>query len=410
MFHAPGRHDAGRRCGRRRGRSAASPTSTRNTRPTLDGVKGDIALGKQLHVTPTPTFFINGVKIEGVLAAAVLRSGDRLRARSTPSRRRRAMHALATDELTKDYAVGFWRKRPLSRARSPHAQRRARRGLRLSRPERRRQDHHAQAADAAGLPDRRGARRSSAARSATLGEAPHRLPARTALLLRLPHRRGAARLLRAASSAIARRGAPRARVAAARRSRHRRRAPPAAAQVLERHAAARRHRAGAHQRSRARHPRRADVRPRSARPARRPRADPAAARSRLHGVLQLARAERRRSALQPRGDSGERPPGRPPAGCTRCWRFEIRGWELVVADVSDDAGRALPHARRRIVRIGDGRYTSICRSSRRPIVLLAEIAAGRRARSCRSTRFATRSRTSSSGTASKRSRRREASR
>ena len=35
--------------------------------PTLTGVKSDIALGKQLQVRSTPTFFINGVKIEGAL-------------------------------------------------------------------------------------------------------------------------------------------------------------------------------------------------------------------------------------------------------------------------------------------------------------------------------------------------------
>ena len=71
------------------------------------------------------------------------------------------------------------------------------------------------------------------------------------------------------------------RVAApARRGRHRRRAPAAAAQVLEGHDAARRHRAGADQRSRGRLPRRADVGPRSARPPRRPRADPASCATR----------------------------------------------------------------------------------------------------------------------------------
>jgi protein-disulfide isomerase len=31
----------------------------------IDGVKADIALGKQLNVTQTPTFFINGVKVDG---------------------------------------------------------------------------------------------------------------------------------------------------------------------------------------------------------------------------------------------------------------------------------------------------------------------------------------------------------
>lgn len=35
---------------------------------TLDVVKGDIAYGKQLNVSSTPTFFINGVKVEGAWA------------------------------------------------------------------------------------------------------------------------------------------------------------------------------------------------------------------------------------------------------------------------------------------------------------------------------------------------------
>jgi uncharacterized membrane protein/predicted DsbA family dithiol-disulfide isomerase len=35
---------------------------------TLDVVKGDIAYGKQLNITSTPTFFINGVKVEGAWA------------------------------------------------------------------------------------------------------------------------------------------------------------------------------------------------------------------------------------------------------------------------------------------------------------------------------------------------------
>jgi uncharacterized membrane protein/protein-disulfide isomerase len=35
---------------------------------TLELVKGDIALGKQLKVTQTPTFFINGVKVDGAWA------------------------------------------------------------------------------------------------------------------------------------------------------------------------------------------------------------------------------------------------------------------------------------------------------------------------------------------------------
>ena len=34
---------------------------------SLELVKGDIALGRQLGVNSTPTFFINGVKVEGAL-------------------------------------------------------------------------------------------------------------------------------------------------------------------------------------------------------------------------------------------------------------------------------------------------------------------------------------------------------
>ena len=34
---------------------------------TLDAVKGDVVLGTQLRVTSTPTFFVNGVKVDGSL-------------------------------------------------------------------------------------------------------------------------------------------------------------------------------------------------------------------------------------------------------------------------------------------------------------------------------------------------------
>jgi protein-disulfide isomerase len=36
---------------------------------TLVAVKSDIALGKQLGVMATPTFFINGLKVDGALPA-----------------------------------------------------------------------------------------------------------------------------------------------------------------------------------------------------------------------------------------------------------------------------------------------------------------------------------------------------
>ena len=35
---------------------------------TLDLIKGDTALGAQLGVRSTPTFFVNGIKIEGMMA------------------------------------------------------------------------------------------------------------------------------------------------------------------------------------------------------------------------------------------------------------------------------------------------------------------------------------------------------
>ena len=34
---------------------------------TLSLVKGDVALGKQLNIKSTPTFYINGIKVEGGL-------------------------------------------------------------------------------------------------------------------------------------------------------------------------------------------------------------------------------------------------------------------------------------------------------------------------------------------------------
>ena len=59
------------------------------------------------------------------------------------------MPALATHELTKDFAVGFWRKRPYRALDRLTLERRSRRGVRFPRAERRGQDDHAQAAHAA---------------------------------------------------------------------------------------------------------------------------------------------------------------------------------------------------------------------------------------------------------------------
>ena len=208
------------------------------------------------------------------------------------------MRAISTSELTKDYAVGFWRKRPY-------------RAL----------DHLTLAVDqgevfgflgpnGAGktttlkllmqlvFPTSGEARLLEPSAGRSRGAAPNRLPARESVLLRLSDGGRAAAIFRRPVRLLGGRG-PGARQPPARRSRHRRRAAPAAAQVFEGHAPARRHRPGAHQRSRAGDLRRADVRARSARPPRCARADPAAARPRLHRVFQLARAERRRGAVQP---------------------------------------------------------------------------------------------------------------
>ena len=75
-----------------------------------------------------------------------------------PGIRRQMPAAIRIDELTKDYSVGFWRKRPYRALDRLSLEVAARRGLRLSRPERRRQDDDAEAADAADFPDLRARR------------------------------------------------------------------------------------------------------------------------------------------------------------------------------------------------------------------------------------------------------------
>jgi len=46
--------------GDRSGKNMATPPA-----PTIELIKGDTAFGKQLSVKSTPTFFVNGVKLEG---------------------------------------------------------------------------------------------------------------------------------------------------------------------------------------------------------------------------------------------------------------------------------------------------------------------------------------------------------
>ncbi len=216
------------------------------------------------------------------------------------------MTALATHELTKEYAVGFWRKRPY----------RALDRLTLE----------VAPGEVFGFLGPNGAGKTTtlkllmrlvfptSGRAEILGRPVGDLDVRrrigylpeTPLLLRLPDRGRAAGLLRRPLRLSAARSARRRVSTPARRSGARRRASPAAAQVLEGHAAARRHCPGAAQRTRTGDSRRADVGARSARSPRRALAHPAPARPRLHGVLQLSRPERRRGALQPGRHSCQR--------------------------------------------------------------------------------------------------------
>ena len=177
------------------------------------------------------------------------------------------MPALATYELTKDYAVGFWRKRPY----------RALDRLTLE----------VEPGEVFGFLGPNGAGKTTTLKllmqlvfpTSGRAETP-RPPARrrlassaaSATFPRHPYfydHLTAEELLTYFAGLFGYAGAERrdAGQPAARRGRHRRRTAPAAAQVLEGHAAARRHRAGAHQRSRAGDLRRADVGARSARAA-----------------------------------------------------------------------------------------------------------------------------------------------
>ena len=305
------------------------------------------------------------------------------------------MLAIETEGLTKDYLVGFWRPRPVPGARPAEPAGRPGRGVRVPRSQRRRQEHRDQAADAADLPDQRPRPDLRPAGRRPRGEAAARLPPREPVVLRLPHRRGAARLLRPAVRHAGARPAG-AHRRGARRGRDRQGAAPAPALVLQGHGAAGRHRPGDPQPARDRVLRRADVGARSARPPRRPPADARPARSRLHGVLQLAHPVGCRDAVQPGGHrrpgpAGRRRPavgaarvrdqglgaGRSTACPSRCWRRCGRGpatwWRSTAA--------ATPWNCRPI------RPTRCCASWRPPA-----------RRCCRSIRYATPSSRSSSST------------
>ena len=89
----------------------------------IEEVKADVGLGQLLGVTATPTFFINGVRLVGA-GAADDRPGHRLRVEEGGQDQvADTVHAIDTENLTKDYALGFWRKRPYRALDSPHARR-----------------------------------------------------------------------------------------------------------------------------------------------------------------------------------------------------------------------------------------------------------------------------------------------
>ena len=228
---------------------------------------------------------------------------------------------------------------PVPGAGRPDAAGHAGRGLRVSWTERRRQDHHAQAAAAAGFSDGRPGRDSRPAggdlavrrRIGYLPENPYFYDNLTA-----------EELLRYFASLFGYRGSERrgARRRAARRGRH----------GAERRMQLRKYSKGMvqrvgiaqalHQRSGGPLPRRADVGPRSAGPPRHPRADPRAARSRDDGVLQLAHpvATPKRCAAASRSSPAD---GWPPVGrLTDMAGYELRGWEVVVTGSRRRCGRA----------------------------------------------------------------------
>ena len=245
---------------------------------TLELVKADVALGTQLDISSTPTFFINGVKVEGQWAPQYFDQAiayelqhaacpDKLVAeRDAGTRHVRAHQGLR---------VGFWRKRPY----------RALDRLTLEVRE----------GEVFGFLGPNGAGKTTtlkllmqlvfptAGRAEILGRPLGDLAVKRRIGY-LPENPYFYDYL-TAEELLTYFGALFGYDAAERRRRAGRlldevgigaRTAAAAPQVFERHAAARRHRAGAPQRSRARDFRRADVRPRSAGPPRRPRAHPAA--------------------------------------------------------------------------------------------------------------------------------------
>ena len=99
----------------------------------INTVKGDIALATILGVKVTPTFFINGVKLEGALPVQYFELALQLELEEGRQDSDSRCAAIETEQLTKDYAVGFWRPRPYRALDSLSLQVERQRGLRLSR-------------------------------------------------------------------------------------------------------------------------------------------------------------------------------------------------------------------------------------------------------------------------------------
>ncbi len=87
----------------------------------LGDVKTDTVLGGFLGVRSTPTFFVNGIQMPDnrvpVMDAAIEHELKKAGVRQVNPRGRRAdflsvMPAIETHALAKDYTVGFWRPRP----------------------------------------------------------------------------------------------------------------------------------------------------------------------------------------------------------------------------------------------------------------------------------------------------------
>ena len=182
----------------------------------------------------------------------------------------------------------------------------------------------------------------------------------------------------------------------ARRSRDRRRAADAAAAVLEGHAAARRPRAGAHQRSRSGVSRRADVGTRSARPPPGARPDPAscAPRAPRCSSARTSSPTPKRSAAAWR--SWRRAGWPRPAASARWWRSSSKAGSWWSSGVTRRAAcGAGAEGGRDHAAVARPLHAPASRPIDKPERLMTELARARRQRRVAAARCATRSKTTS---------------